>query len=70
MLVLKALRIKNNFTQQQLADLLKVKKTTVSEWERGNSIPRYNTLLKLKEIFKVQTVDYLLEQEANPIIKE
>lgn len=58
-------RLKLHLTQQQLADLLGVKKQTVSEWERGNSIPRYSTLVKLKEYFKVESIDYLLEQEAD-----
>ena len=36
---LKEMRIKKNYTQQQLADLLFVDVTTVSKWERGVSYP-------------------------------
>ncbi len=69
MLNLQFLRLKNNLTQQQLADLLGLKrKSTISEWERGNSIPHFNTLLQLKKLFNVDNVEYLLEQATENVI--
>ncbi len=69
MLNLQSLRLKNNLTQQQLADLLGLKrKSTVNEWEKGNSIPNFNTLLKLKKLFNFDSVEYLLEQTIEKVI--
>ena len=36
-------RKKNKITQQQLAELLNTKNTTVSTWERGSSLPDAET---------------------------
>ena len=38
-LYIKESRIKKNYTQQELADLLFVDASTVSKWERGVSYP-------------------------------
>lgn len=56
---LKTLRKKNAITQQQLADILCVDKTSVSKWESGANYPNQNIQLSLAEYFKV-SIDYLL----------
>lgn len=48
-----------NFSQEQLAALLGVDRTTVSKWEVGEAKPRVGTLIKLAKIFCC-TVDELL----------
>ena len=60
---IKALRKKNSITQQELADLLGVDKTTVSKWETGSSFPRANVLPKIAEIFQC-TINDLYGESA------
>lgn len=61
---LKQLRISHNFSQKDLASILFVNQTAVSQWERGATSPSPNILLKLCDLFGV-TSDYLLERKAN-----
>ena len=56
---IKELRKEQGWSQQQLADLLFVNQTAVSQWERGATMPEPQTLLRLSSIFDVST-DYLL----------
>lgn len=60
---IKKLRIKNKYTQEQLAEKVGVTPTGVSYWESGKSIPNFDTLKKLSEIFNV-SIDYLTGNEA------
>ena len=49
-------RLKNPaLTQQKLADLVGVARSTVAMWEAGKNEPDNDTLLKLAEIFNVST---------------
>lgn len=57
-------RIKNNLTQQELANILGVSKQAVCEWERNQRIPRIRTLRKLSKLFR-KSIDYLLEQTVD-----
>lgn len=59
---LKKLRERNNMTQIELADKLKVKQYVISSWEIGRSEPSINQLIQLSNIFKVPT-DYLLNKD-------
>lgn len=59
MFKLKELRTKNKISQQRLADLLGVSRSTVSMWEIELSEPDNQSLLKLAEILNT-TTDYLL----------
>lgn len=43
----------NGLTQNELAELLKVSKTTVSSWERGANAPDIETLMEICRIFKI-----------------
>jgi len=56
---IRELRIKNQLTQTQLADLLHLKKTMISEIERGNYATSLERLYILADYFNVST-DYLL----------
>lgn len=56
---LKALRQARNLTQAELAKLLGVDRTTVTQWECGKSLPRASKLIELARILKCD-VDSLL----------
>lgn len=55
----------NNYSQQQLANILFVNQTAVSQWDRGITTPSPPTLLKLSELYGVST-DYLLGNDTPP----
>lgn len=60
---LKELRLSHGFkNQKELADVLYVNQTAVSQWERGVTVPSSQMLLKLSEMYGV-SVDYLLGRE-------
>ena len=48
---LKSLRQEKNMLQQDLAEHLKVSKSTVSGWEVGRNQPNYDTLIELSIFF-------------------
>lgn len=50
---LKILRKKQGYTQQELANILKVAKTTVSTWERGAAKPRMDVASKLASLYGI-----------------
>ena len=47
---LKRLRLKRGLTQEELADILHVNRTTVTLWENGTNKPRANMLVKLSKV--------------------
>lgn len=51
--ILKKLREKNNLTQDQLADRVKVTRQAVSRWETGETQPNTDTLKLLSQEFDV-----------------
>ena len=53
------LRLKNGYTQIQLASILNYSDKAVSKWERAESIPDITVLKEIADLFNV-TVDYLL----------
>ena len=70
---IKELRKEKGWTQQQLADRLEVKRSTVAGYETGRQ-PDYNMLVKIANIFDT-TVDYLvgatnLRSDPRPQIKQ
>lgn len=65
---LKELRLKKGLSQKELADLIPVNQTAVSQWERGVTTPNPNALKRLCQIFN-QTSDYFLEIENSNIPK-
>lgn len=56
------LRKQFGWSQEELAEKLKVSRQSVSKWEGALSIPDLNKIIKLGEIFGVST-DYLLKDE-------
>lgn len=56
------LRKKKGLTQKQLAGILGIDQTAVSNWERGKSLPDNSNQLKLANYFNVSR-DYLLGRD-------
>lgn len=56
---LKKLRLQNDYTQQKLADLLHMNRTSISRYETGSLEPDINTLIKIAGIFNV-SIDWLI----------
>lgn len=48
---LRALREKNDMTQEQLAERMEVSRQTVSKWESGASFPEMEKMIQLTDIF-------------------
>lgn len=56
---LKELRIENNYTQQQMAEMLGVRQQSYARYENNAGEPNLETVVKLCAIFDVSG-DYLL----------
>ena len=63
-MAIRIFRKKSNMTQAAVADALGVDQTTVSKWEKGEALPRADTLIKLAALFNC-TVDELLKRPAD-----
>lgn len=50
---LRKLRKENGYTQQQMAEMLNVGRSTYTYYETGNSEPSFQNLKKLCEIFDI-----------------
>jgi transcriptional regulator with XRE-family HTH domain len=61
---LKDIRISKGFTQQDIADHLRIQRSSYTNIENGKRQPDNDTLIKLANFFDV-TVDYLLGREEN-----
>lgn len=55
--------------QQELADILSVKQTTVSGWEVGRREPDFESLKRMSDIFDC-SIDELLGQKEKPVVKD
>lgn len=61
------LRKENNYTQEQLAEILGVSRQSISKWESGIMYPETDKLIRMSELFDC-SLDYLLkdsEEEKN-----
>ena len=62
------LRKQNNYTQEELADIMDVSRQSVSRWESDVSFPETEKLVALSKLYKC-SIDYLLNNENdNPNI--
>jgi transcriptional regulator with XRE-family HTH domain len=64
------LRIKNNLSQDQMADKLFVTRQAVSRWELGQSLPSIDSLLEMSKLFTVSFEDILCLNEQVKIDPE
>ncbi|MBU8905563.1 helix-turn-helix transcriptional regulator [Desertibacillus haloalkaliphilus] len=53
-------RKKANLSQEKLADIMGCKKTTISNWENGYSIPRLKDAFMLSHVLKADINDLFL----------
>lgn len=60
---IKELRLKNNMTQEKLAELLNISPQAVSRWETGAAMPDISLLPPLATLFSV-TTDFLLGMDT------
>lgn len=56
------LRKENNYTQEQLADLLGVSRQSVSKWESDLTLPETDKLIQMAKMFNC-SIDYLLNED-------
>ncbi len=58
---LRELRIKQEFTQTELAKKLHLSRTAISNYEKGRMQPSIETIIQISEIFNI-SLDELLKQ--------
>ena len=56
---LKDLRIKASYSQMQLADYLNISQPAYSKYEKGDTEPNCETLIKLSRLYNV-SIDYIV----------
>lgn len=59
---IKRLRKNKGLKQQELAEILGIKRNTYSDWENGKTEPSFENLIKLADLFEV-SLDCLLGRE-------
>lgn len=59
------LRKKCNMNQQQVAEILGVKRETYASWEIGRSAPKYDLLIKIAKLYNVSCEYLLLGNDNN-----
>lgn len=62
---IKELRIAKGITQERLGEILNVRKSTISRYEKGTMFPAPETLIAMANYFNV-TIGYLLDHENSP----
>lgn len=65
---IKKLRAENNLTQEQLAEKLKVSRSTISSWETGRSYPDLEMVIEICDCFNV-SLDFLLREDEKMVRK-
>ena len=65
---LKNYRLKNNFTQEDIANHLNLSRQTISKWEQGKSSPSIEDLTKLSQLYGI-SLDELVQSETTPPAK-
>lgn len=58
---LRKLRDNRNWSQQTLAEMMNMDRSTVSRYETGKNIPNYQTVIRFAELYQVDK-EYLLEE--------
>ena len=66
---IKQLRIKRGYTQEDVANMLGVSKSTISYYEKNARIPRIDHLMHLANILN-EKIDVLLNDDSNVEIKK
>ena len=61
---LKALRLENGLTQDELGEKLYLSRTSISNYEIGKNEPNIETIIAISDLFNI-TTDELLKQGVN-----
>lgn len=61
-------RLKQNLTQEQLAEALNVSRSTVSSWEVGRNYPDLETIVAISYLFEI-SVDELLKGDKKMLVQ-
>ncbi|MET1014182.1 MAG: helix-turn-helix transcriptional regulator [Paenisporosarcina sp.] len=65
---LKKARLEKKLTQENVANILNVSRSTISSWEVGRSYPDLDNLVSISDLYDV-SLDNLLREDANMIKK-
>ena len=65
---LKKIRLSNNLTQSQLADILETTKQAISLYESGKSAPSIFILIKISEYFNISIDSLVFDKKDTPSI--
>lgn len=65
---IKEQRLKNNWTQEDLAQMLNVSRPAVSSWEVGRNYPDLETIIAMSDIFDI-SLDELLKGDKKVVEK-
>lgn len=65
---IKSLRADNKLTQEQLAEKLRVSRSTVSSWETGRSYPDLEMVIAICDCLNV-SLDFLLREDEEMLRK-
>lgn len=67
---LKSLRAANNYSQDQLSELLYVSRQAISRWELGQTLPTIDNLMELMKLYKVSLEELLCMNDQVQINKD
>ena len=59
---LRKLRFRYGLTQNELAEIIGIKRNTYSDWENGKTEPSFENLIKLADLLEV-SLDWLFGRE-------
>lgn len=63
------LRKENNYTQEQLAEIMEVSRQSISKWESDIAYPETEKIIRLAKLFNC-TTDYLLKDDCDESINK
>ncbi len=65
---LKEARTANNYSQQEVSEILHVSRSTISSWEIGRTYPTIDLLIELSNLYEL-SLDKLLKEDEEIIKK-
>lgn len=60
-------RVKHNYSQDRIAELLYVSRQAVSRWETGQAMPTIDNMIELSRLFSVSFEELLCLEEAREV---
>ncbi|MCG4437262.1 helix-turn-helix transcriptional regulator [Erysipelothrix rhusiopathiae] len=64
---IKFYRTEQKMSQEMLAEMLNISRQSISKWERGESLPSIDNLIRLSEILGIPLNDLVKGKESFPI---